>query len=113
MYRKSYDRYWKKPDVLPINEIQRKEIARLKAEFVSWVENMEFTKDSHINIDPLTFELKAGEGDNHGKRLYKWSYWEFYYVRKWVVGYLNLAGFSESYHFYLRPPIGVIEFRKK
>ena len=114
MRRKDYESYWKSQDVLPINEAQCEEVARLKEEFVLWLEKNKFPKGARINIDPMTFELKEGEGDSIvSRRKYKWNSWEFSHIRKWVLRYLSMEGFDECYHFQLRAPIGVIELQRR
>lgn len=112
--RRGYYAYWQDEDVLPINETQRAEIAKLKAEFVRRFEEISFKKGERITLDPYFRHLKLGAGDDPCKtlELFKWGPWEFAHLRKWVVGYLNLKGFEEIYHYRLRSPVGAIEFYK-
>lgn len=113
--RKSYQKYWNYPDVVPINEKQRSEVAELKANFVREFEMLTFKEGDKISLDPYRRYIKVGIGDvpaKEGEILFMWGPWEMNHIKNWVRAYLNLMGFKENYHFWARDPVGVIEFIK-
>ena len=125
--RRSYTQYWKGTDIKPRTD-QIEEIVELKTRFVQEFESWDNNPDAHrcygfsnpkytcITVDPQERCVRTGESDLCRKSdvvIFKCGPWEWNHIRKYILEYLRLRGYTESYHNVARYPIGNIELIKK